>query len=196
MLPVMETFISLQGEGYHVGTPSYFIRVGGCDVGCYWCDVKESWDAGKHPLVSVDGIIDGIPEGVKTAVITGGEPLEFNMDYLTKRLKDRGIATHLETSGTDEFTGTWDWICLSPKKFKVPLPGIYSEAGELKVIIRTVHDFAFAEEQALKVHDSCVLYLQPEWSVQAEMTPRIIDYVEKNPHWKLSVQLHKFLKIP
>ncbi len=196
-LPIMEDFYSVQGEAFHTGTPSYFIRIGGCDVGCHWCDVKESWNAALHPVTPVREVIDRMPEHTKTVIITGGEPLEYNLNLLTKLIREKGIQTHLETSGTHPVSGQWDWICLSPKKFKPPVLSLYPLADELKIIVRNKSDFAFAEKEAEKVSPyTRHLFLQPEWSVHETITPVIIEYIKRNPHWKLSVQLHKFLKIP
>ncbi len=196
MLPLMEEFYTIQGEGYHKGTAAYFIRVGGCDVGCHWCDVKESWDAATHPPTAIDSIVTNADNYSDTIVVTGGEPLTWNMEPLTTALKSRNLKTHIETSGAYELTGVWDWICLSPKKNKLPLPEIYGQADELKVIVYNKHDFVFAEEQAAKVGEDCILYLQPEWSVREKVTPGIVDYVMKNPKWKVSLQTHKYLNIP
>jgi len=194
-LPLMEAFYTIQGEGYHKGTAAYFIRVGGCDVGCHWCDVKESWDAEKHPPTAIEKIIkDASP--YKTIVITGGEPLTWDMGPVTTGLKEAGLQTHIETSGAYELTGEWDWICLSPKKNKLPLASIYKEAHELKVIVFNKHDLEFAQEQAAKVGPNCHLYLQPEWSVKDKVVPMIVDFVMANPAWKVSLQTHKYLNIP
>lgn len=193
----MEHFYTLQGEGRYTGHPSYFIRLGGCDVGCVWCDVKESWDASKHPLVPIAEIVASVcTSGTKIAVITGGEPMMHNLDALTEMLKANGIRTHVETSGAHPLSGTWDWICLSPKKFKAPLEELIAAANELKTVIYNKTDFAWAEQFASKVSKDCLLYLQPEWSKSAEMNPLIIDYVKANPQWILSLQTHKFLDIP
>ena len=196
MLPLMEEFYTIQGEGYHTGTAAYFIRIGGCDVGCHWCDVKESWNADLHPPTKADVIIKNARKYSDTVVITGGEPLMWDMSYLTTNLKNEGIKTHIETSGAYSLTGTWDWICLSPKKTKLPLAEIYAEAHELKMIIYNKNDFQFAEEQASKVNDDCQLFLQPEWSNQEKMTPLLVDFVMENPKWKISLQTHKYLNIP
>ncbi len=196
-LPLMEEFYTIQGEGYHTGKAAYFIRLGGCDVGCHWCDVKESWDADLHPLTAADTIIEHAsqhPAG--TVVVTGGEPLLYNLDYLTRGLQRRGIRTFIETSGAYPLSGSWDWVCLSPKKFKAPRPDVLAAAGELKVIVFNKSDFAWAEEHAHRVAPSCRLYLQPEWSRSAEMTPLIIEYVKNNPQWEISLQTHKYLNIP
>ncbi len=193
----MEHFYTLQGEGRFTGHASYFIRLGGCDVGCVWCDVKESWDASKHPLVPITEIAAAVvASGTKIAVITGGEPMMHNLDALTEMLREQGIRTHVETSGAHPLSGTWDWICLSPKKFKAPLDAMIAAAQELKTVIYNKTDFAWAEQYAAKVSKDCLLYLQPEWSRAAEMNPLIIDYVKVNPQWILSLQTHKFLDIP
>ncbi len=196
MLPLMEEFYTIQGEGFHKGTAAYFIRVGGCDVGCHWCDVKESWDADKHPPTKTSQIIENAAKHSKTIVVTGGEPLTWDMTKLTQGLKEKGLSIHIETSGAYKLTGIWDWICLSPKKIKLPQPEVYEKANELKVIVFNKHDFKFAEEQAAKVNDNCILYLQPEWSMRDKMMPLIVDYVMKNPQWKVSLQTHKYLNIP
>jgi len=196
-LPLMEHFYTLQGEGRFTGHSSYFIRLGGCDVGCVWCDVKDSWDASKHPLVPIAEIVAAVvASGTKIAVITGGEPMMHNLDTLTEMLREQGIRTHVETSGAHPLSGTWDWICLSPKKFKAPLNEMIASAHELKTVIYNKTDFAWAEQYAAKVSKDCLLYLQPEWSKSAEMNPLIIDYVKANPQWILSLQTHKFLDIP
>ena len=196
MLPLMEEFYTIQGEGFHKGTAAYFIRVGGCDVGCHWCDVKESWNAELHPPTSIEQIVDNAAKYSDTIVVTGGEPLTWNMTPLTTALKAKNLQTHIETSGAYELTGTWDWICLSPKKNKLPFGKVYDEAHELKVIVYNKHDFIFAEEQAAKTNKDCILYLQPEWSVSDKVTPLIVDYVMQNPKWKVSLQTHKYLNIP
>ncbi|MDT0295468.1 7-carboxy-7-deazaguanine synthase QueE [Mesonia ostreae] len=196
MLPLMEEFYTIQGEGFHKGTAAYFIRIGGCDVGCHWCDVKESWDAEKHPPTSTKTIVDNALSYSDTIVITGGEPLTWDMTKITHALKERGAKIHIETSGAYPLTGVWDWICLSPKKLKLPTAEISKKAHELKVIVFNKSDFAFAEKQAEKVNEDCILYLQPEWSVRDKMVPLIVDYVMKNPKWKVSLQTHKYLNIP
>ena len=196
MLPLMEAFYTIQGEGYHKGTAAYFIRIGGCDVGCHWCDVKESWDAKLHPPTSIETIVDQAAEFSNTIVVTGGEPLMWDMNPLTSLLKQKTLKTHIETSGAYPLTGDWDWICLSPKKRKIPISEVYSKANELKVIVYNKDDFKFAEEQAAKVTQDCILYLQPEWSVREKVTPSIIEYVMKHPKWKISLQTHKYLNIP
>jgi len=196
MLPLMEEFYTIQCEGYHTGEAAYFIRVGGCDVGCHWCDVKESWNAELHPPTLANTIVEHAKKYSDTVVITGGEPLMWSMDYLTKKLQQNGIKTHIETSGAYSFSGIWDWFCLSPKKTKLPLKEVYKEADELKIIIFNKSDFKFAEEQAAKVGSNCELFLQPEWSKKEKMTELIVDYVMKNPKWKISLQTHKYLNIP
>ena len=195
-LPLMEAFYTLQGEGYHKGSAAYFIRIGGCDVGCHWCDVKESWDAKKHPPTLIKEIVEDAKKYSDTIVITGGEPLMWNMEPLTSILASKSMKIHIETSGAYPITGHWDWFCLSPKKTKLPLDEIYKEADELKMIIHNKSDFQFAEEQAAKVSEQCELYLQPEWSKKEKMTEEIVSYVMKNPKWKISLQTHKYLNIP
>ena len=196
MLPLMEEFYTIQGEGFHKGTAAYFIRVGGCDVGCHWCDVKESWNADLHPPTEINKIVDNAVKFSDTIVITGGEPLTWDMTELTSQLKEKGLNIHIETSGAYPLTGIWDWICLSPKKLKLPTEEIYQKAHELKVIVFNNNDFRFAEEQAAKVNKDCILYLQPEWSKREKVTPSIVDYVMKHPKWKVSLQTHKYLNIP
>ena len=196
MLPLMEEFYTIQGEGSHTGTAAYFIRVGGCDVGCHWCDVKESWNADLHPPTLSDTIVENVKKYANTVVITGGEPLMWSMDYITNQLQKNNIRTHIETSGAYSFSGKWDWFCLSPKKTKLPLEEVYKEADELKMIIHNKNDFDFAEEQAAKVGKKCQLFLQPEWSKKEKMTEQIVEYVMKNPKWKISLQTHKYLNIP
>ncbi len=197
LLPLMEEFYTIQGEGYNTGKAAYFIRLGGCDVGCHWCDVKESWDAELHPLTPADTIVQHAAQfPSKAVVVTGGEPLIYNLDYLTASLHQSGIKTFIETSGAYPLSGSWDWVCLSPKKFKAPMQQVADVANELKVIIFNKSDFAFAEEHALRVKPGCKLYLQPEWSRNKEMTPLIVEYVMNNPKWEISLQTHKYLNIP
>ena len=196
MLPLMEQFYTIQGEGYHKGTAAYFIRVGGCDVGCHWCDVKESWNAELHPPTHIEKIALEAQKYSDTIVITGGEPLMWNMTPLTERLKELNMKIHIETSGAYDLTGVWDWICLSPKKMKLPTKEVCQKANELKVIVYNKDDFRFAEEQAAKVNKNCVLYLQPEWSKRDKVIPLIVDYVMAHPKWKVSLQTHKYLNIP
>ena len=218
-LPVMESFYTIQGEGFYQGSAAYFIRLGGCDVGCVWCDVKDSWDASKHPQLTIDTIIEQAVQEVNSqssvisdeisnhksqiinhksvfAVVTGGEPLMHNLDALTEALHQKGFRTNIETSGSSPLSGSWDWICLSPKKFKAPLPEVVPFANELKVVIFNKHDFAWAETYAAQVAPSCKLYLQPEWEKAATVTPLIIDYIKANPKWELSLQLHKYINVP
>lgn len=193
----MEEFYSLQGEGYHTGKPAYFLRVGGCDVGCFFCDVKESWDANKHPVVKTDEVISRILQNpAKAVVVTGGEPLKYNMDYLCSELHKQGIALFIETSGSEPISGSWDWICLSPKKDAPPLPEMVNVADELKVIIYDEDDFRWADEYAAKVKPGCILYLQPEWSNANRMMQRIVDYALEHPMWRVSIQSHKYMRIP
>ena len=185
MLPLMEEFYTIQGEGFHTGKAAYFIRIGGCDVGCHWCDVKESWNAELHPPTLTKHIVEKAQKYANTVVITGGEPLMWNMDYITGMLYEAGLKVHIETSGAYTLTGKYDWICLSPKKTKLPLSEVYEAAHELKVIVYNKHDFKFAEEQAARVSKDCELFLQPEWSNRDKMTPQIVDYVMENPKWKM-----------
>ena len=196
VLPIMESFYTIQGEGFHKGLASYFIRTGGCDVGCHWCDVKESWEAEKHPPTNIKSIVTEAKKYSDTIVITGGEPLMWDMELLTTALKEAGLNIHIETSGAYGITGHWDWFCLSPKKNKLPTKEAAARADELKVIIYNKDDFRFAEEQAKRVGKDCVLYLQPEWSKRDVMMPLMVDYVLANPQWKVSLQTHKYLNIP
>ena len=195
-LPVMEHFYTIQGEGYHQGRAAYFIRLGGCDVGCVWCDVKDSWDASKHPLMSVEFLLSEIKKtSAKLIVITGGEPLMHNLDVLTKTLQAAGLETNIETSGSSPLSGSWDWICLSPKKFKAPLQEVVPHANELKIVVFNKSDFAWAEEYAAQVLPTCKLYLQPEWSKEKETIPLMVDYIKANPQWEMSLQLHKYIGV-
>lgn len=195
ILPLMEAFYSLQGEGFYKGTAAYFIRLGGCDVGCHWCDVKESWAAEAHPLVPIDTIVTDALAHSKTMIITGGEPLMWNLDLLTEKLRAAGARTHIETSGAHPLSGTFDWICLSPKKIKRPVGDVLQKANELKMVIYNNNDFLFAEEMAAQVSPDCLLYLQPEWSKRNKVIPKIVDYVMAHPQWKASLQMHKYLDI-
>lgn len=196
-LPVMEHFYTLQGEGFHQGKAAYFIRLGGCDVGCVWCDVKESWNADIHPRYSVASLLEEVKKTpAKMVVITGGEPLMHDLDELTTALQNEGFKTHIESSGAYPLSGNWDWICLSPKKFKAPLPAILPLANELKVVVFNKSDFEWAEKYAQLVPAGCKLYLQPEWDKAAEITPLIIDYIKENPQWELSLQIHKYIQVP
>ena len=196
MLPLMEAFYTVQGEGFFSGTAAYFLRIGGCDVGCHWCDVKESWNADLHPPTTIADILKGIAEySVDTVVITGGEPLMWDMSKLTTALKNEGYKVHLETSGAYPYSGDFDWVCLSPKKMQAPLDAIKPLANELKVIVNNKHDFIWAEEQRALLED-CKLYLQTEWSKREQVVPMIIDFVKENKDWKISLQSHKYMNIP
>lgn len=196
-LPVMEHFYTLQGEGFHQGKAAYFIRLGGCDVGCVWCDVKDSWDADKHPKHSIEALLTSVQKTPATiVVITGGEPLMHNLDALTELFREAGLKMHIETSGAHPLTGLWDWICLSPKKFKAPLEPILHLAHELKVVVFNKSDFEWAEKYAELAAPSCKLYLAPEWDKREEVTPLIIEYIKANPQWELSLQLHKYINVP
>jgi 7-carboxy-7-deazaguanine synthase len=204
-LPVMEAFYTIQGEGFHQGKAAYFIRLAGCDVGCFWCDVKDSWDAAAHPKINVDEIVKQAVSMVNgqwsmvnnvIAVVTGGEPLMHNLNELTAQLHKAGFQTNIETSGSSPLSGEWDWICVSPKKFKAPLDEILSKANELKVIVYNKDDLNWAEEHAAKVNKKCKLFLQPEWSKASIVTPMIVDYIKQNPQWELSLQIHKYINVP
>lgn len=196
-LPLMEDFYTIQGEGFYQGYAAYFIRLGGCNVGCVWCDVKESWDMDAHPLVAIEVIVDKVKQHrAPFAVITGGEPAMHDLLPLTHLLQSQGIKTNIETSGVYPLTGMWDWVCFSPKKFKAPHDSIYAKANELKIIVYNKSDLIWAEEHASKVNESCELFLQPEWSKEKEMLPFIIEYVKDNPKWKVSLQIHKYMNIP
>lgn len=197
LLPVMEHFYTLQGEGYHQGRAAYFIRLGGCDVGCVWCDVKDSWDASKHPKYQVSDLIAEVKKtAAEMVVITGGEPLMHDLDELTEQFRDAGLRLHIETSGSHPLTGTWDWICLSPKKFKAPLSPVLQLAHELKVVVFNKSDFEWAGKYEALVAPHCRLFLQPEWDKAEEVTPMIIDYIKANPQWELSLQIHKYINVP
>ncbi|WP_336516852.1 7-carboxy-7-deazaguanine synthase QueE [Pollutibacter soli] len=196
-IPVMESFYTIQGEGYHQGRAAWFVRLGGCDVGCIWCDVKESWNADAHAKKEIAAIVAELrqaPTGI--VVITGGEPLMHNLDGLTRELKLEGYQTHIETSGSSPLSGTWDWICLSPKKFKAPLPEVVAAANELKVVIFNMSDFAWAEQYAAQTNPGCKLYLQPEWSKSSKLLPAIVEYIKDHPKWELSLQIHKYINVP
>jgi len=196
-LPVMEHFYTLQGEGVHQGKAAYFIRLGGCDVGCVWCDVKESWEAGKHPTYSIDELVATVKATpAQMVVITGGEPLLHNLQPLTQALHAAGLRIHIETSGSSPISGELDWITLSPKKFKAPLPEVLPFASELKIVVFNQSDFAWAEGWAAEVSPECRLFLQPEWSKAAQMTPLIVDYIKAHPQWQLSLQVHKYINVP
>jgi 7-carboxy-7-deazaguanine synthase len=197
VLPLMEDFYTIQGEGFNSGKAAYFIRIGGCDVGCHWCDVKESWDASIHPLTDTNEIVKKVVDAhAKAVVVTGGEPLIYNLDHLTSEFKKKGIDTFIETSGAYKLSGKWDWICLSPKKTMAALDEVFSKANELKIIVHNKHDLVFAEEQAKKVSKDCYLFLQPEWSKREEMMPLIIEYVKTHQSWMISIQTHKYMNIP
>jgi 7-carboxy-7-deazaguanine synthase len=200
LLPVMEHFYTLQGEGFHQGRAAYFIRLGGCDVGCVWCDVKESWDANAHPQMNIQQIVNTVitnTQGNKgLVVITGGEPLMHNLDKLTIALQSAGYETNIETSGSSPMSGNWNWVCLSPKKFKAPLPEVVPFANELKIVVFNKSDFEWAEKYAGMVSPQCKLYLQPEWDKAAVVTPMIIEYIKQNPQWELSLQVHKYINVP
>lgn len=196
-LPIMEAFYTLQGEGYHAGRAAYFIRLGGCDVGCHWCDVPESWGANAHPKQKVQDIVQGAKQyGSRFAVITGGEPVMYPLSPITQELIENQFELAIETSGAYSLSGTWHWICLSPKRRKPPLAEYYEKANELKIIIYNKSDFHWAEEHAAKMNKNCKLYLQVEWSKREEMTPLVIDYIKNNPQWSISIQSHKYLDIP
>lgn len=195
--PVMEHFYTLQGEGFHTGKAAYFIRLGGCDVGCVWCDVKESWDASGHPLMTTDEIV-GIASRHpgRIAVITGGEPAMHDLNPLCDALHAAGFKVHIETSGSHPLTGAIDWITLSPKKFKAPLQECLERADELKVVVYNKTDFKWGKEHAERVPGTCRLYIQPEWSKREQVTPLIINFIQEHPQWQLSLQTHKYIHIP
>jgi organic radical activating enzyme len=196
-LPLIDEFYTIQGEGFHFGKAAYFIRIGGCDIGCYWCDTKYSWRADFDKLAPVEQIINNVLKNkAKTIVVTGGEPLMYQLSPLCDYAEKNGIKKHLETSGAYKLTGNWDWICLSPKKNAPPTEEIIPLANELKVIIYEDSDFQWAEKYALEVNKKCHLYLQPEWSRREIMTPKVVEYVKSNPQWKISIQAHKYIKIP
>jgi 7-carboxy-7-deazaguanine synthase len=196
-LPVMEAFYTIQGEGYHQGRAAYFVRLGGCDVGCVWCDVKESWDGSAHPKQAITDIVAAAASYPgRLAVVTGGEPLMHDCTALTDELHNAGFSTNIETSGAYPLSGEWDWICLSPKKFKAPLPEILPLANELKVVIFNKTDFEWAEQWAARVSPTCKLFLQPEWSKSSIVTPLIIEYIKNHPQWEFSLQLHKYIHVP
>ena len=197
LLPIMEEFYSLHGEGFHTGKPAYFLRIGGCDVGCFFCDVKESWDASKHSLTKTDEVVERIVANVsKAVVVTGGEPMLYDLTYLCSQLQENGVALFLETSGSEKLSGKWDWICLSPKYNHPPRQEFFDIANELKVVIFDEKDFEWAEENAKKVKENCHLLLQPEWSNSPKMMSNIVDYVLAHPKWRISLQSHKFMNIP
>ncbi len=196
-LPLMESFYTIQGEGYYQGESAYFIRLAGCDVGCHWCDVKDSWDASLHPVVEVDDIVaQVVSSAADKVVVTGGEPLMHNNDYLCRQFGKFGIRRHIETSGAYPISGEWDWICFSPKKFKKPIEQVAKSADELKVVIYNKSDFQWAESFRPLVSNKCRLYLQPEWSKRDKITPEIVQYVKRNPQWAISLQVHKYIDVP
>ncbi len=197
MLPLVEDFYTIQGEGFHTGKPAYFIRLGGCDVGCRWCDAKQTWNAKVFPPVLTDEIVKrALSYPAQAVVVTGGEPLNYNLEYLCNTLKDSGVQTFLETSGSQPLSGLWDWICLSPKQKQAPLPEIFTKASELKVIVEEEKDLRWAEECAAKVSSACLLFLQPEWSRHKAIMPTIVEYAKQHPRWNISIQAHKFMEVP
>lgn len=197
LLPLVEDFYTIQGEGYHAGKPAYFIRLGGCDVGCRWCDAKYTWNPKLYPPTDVGTVIDrALACPAQAIVITGGEPLIYPLDILTGTLREKGLEIFLETSGTHSFSGVFDWVCLSPKRQQSPLDEAYARAHELKVIVETEADFAWAELNAARVLPECKLYLQPEWSVAERVMPAIVEYVKAHPAWNISIQTHKYMHIP
>ncbi len=193
ILPLMETFTTIQGEGFHSGKSAHFLRIGGCDIGCHWCDIKESWNSSLYPLVKVEKILESINSLTDLVIISGGEPLIWNMAHLTGALKKINKKVHLETSGAYELSGHWDWICLSPKKNKPPIPALFKKANELKVIVYNKDDLTFAKQNAKYVEKDCILFLQPEWSKKEKVMPMISKFMLENPNWRLSIQTHKYL---
>ena len=197
LLPLVEDFYTIQGEGFHTGKPAYFIRLGGCDVGCAWCDAKFTWNPRLYPPTPIELIIErAVACEAQSIVITGGEPLLYPLDKLTSQLKERGLQIFLETSGSHPFSGTFDWVCLSPKRKLHPLDEAYSRADELKVVISAEEDLEWAEQCAARVTKQCLLYLQPEWSVSEQMMPTLVEYAKRHPQWSISIQSHKFMHIP
>ncbi len=201
-LPVMESFYTIQGEGFYQGNAAHFIRLAGCDVGCFWCDIKDSWDASKHPVKTIEEIVKEVKDSIYSirdkaiVVVTGGEPLLHNLEPLTAALNVEGFKTNIETSGSSSLSGNWNWICVSPKKFKEPLKEVLAKANELKVVIFNKSDFEWAEKNAQFVSEDCKLYLQPEWDKSAEILPLMIDYIKMNPKWQLCLQIHKYINVP
>ena len=193
ILPLMETFTTIQGEGFHSGKSAHFLRIGGCDIGCHWCDIKESWNSNLYPFVKVEKILESINSLTDLIIISGGEPLIWNMAHLTGALKKINKKVHLETSGAYELSGHWDWICLSPKKNKPPIPALFKKANELKVIVYNKDDLTFAKQNAKYVEKDCILFLQPEWSKKEKVMPMISKFMLENPNWRLSIQTHKYL---
>lgn len=196
-LPLVEDFYTIQGEGFHTGKPAYFIRLGGCDVGCAWCDAKYTWNPRLYPPTDIDVVVErAVACAAQSIVITGGEPLMYPLGALTARLHGRGLKIFLETSGSHPFSGEFDWVCLSPKRKQPPLEEAFARADELKVIVGSEEDFGWAESNAAKVGEKCMLYLQPEWSVSERMMPAIVEYVKSNPRWNISIQSHKYMRVP
>ncbi len=195
-LPIMETFYSIQGEGFYQGHAAFFIRLAGCDVGCVWCDVKESWDAEKHEMRSIDSLLEEVQKtNAEIVIITGGEPLMYDCGPLTEALQQAGYKTHLETSAAYPLSGKWDWICVSPKKFKAPLIEVLAKANELKVVVFNQSDFEWALHHSKKVSENCILFLQPEWSKEKELLPKMTEFIQQHPQWKLSLQIHKYMGV-
>ena len=195
-IPVVEEFYSLQGEGYHTGKAAYFVRVGGCEVGCSFCDEMRAWNADKYPKLDVDDIVARAAKvPARAVVVTGGEPMLYNMDYLCAKMHERGISCFLETSGSEPLSGAWEWICLSPKYGAAPKPEMLAKANELKVVIGCEEDFAWAEENAKKVSGNCLLFLQPDWNRCNAIIGRLVQYILDNPKWRMSLQTHKYMQI-
>ncbi len=196
-LPIMEHFYTIQGEGAFTGHAAYFIRLGGCTVGCVWCDVKESWDASQFQQYTIDEIVDLVQKHSKTdlVVITGGEPAMYDLSQLTSSLKQNGYRIHIETSGSFELSGEFDWVCVSPKKFLAPLDSALAQADELKVIVYNSSDFEWAKSFHNRIKVDCSLYLQPEWSRHEQMQGLIVEFIKQNPEWLISLQTHKYLHI-
>ncbi len=197
-LPIVEDFYTLQGEGFHTGKAAYFIRIGGCDIACSFCDTKFSWNADLHKKIKIDNLLEKIKKKsvAKSIVVTGGEPLKYNLNYFCEKFKENNFLLFIETSGNYELSGNWDWICLSPKKKSPPKKEIFAKADELKVIIENLDDLLWAEENAKKVNKNCKLFLQSEWSKKDFLTNSIVEYIKKNPKWAISIQTHKYLNIP
>lgn len=197
LLPVAEDFYTVQGEGFHAGRPAYFVRLGGCDVGCEWCDAKYAWNPRLFPPVGINEIVGRVvASGAQTVVVTGGEPLLYPLEPLTAALKRSGVRIFLETSGSHPFSGSFDWVCLSPKRRRPPLDEAFARAHELKVVIGCEEDFAWAEQNAARVGEGCRLFLQPEWSAAERMMSAIVDYAKAHPRWCISLQTHKYMRIP
>ena len=194
--PVMETFTSIQGEGVHTGVPSFFIRLAGCDVGCVWCDVKESWDKEKHPLFSLETLVEAaVGSGMKVVIVTGGEPTMHDLSPLTEALRNEGLSIHLETSGTQKLTGLFDWITFSPKKFKAPLEEYFQLSTELKVVISHKSDIEWSHELSARMNEHAQWFMQPEWDKREVMLPLIFNWILKNPHWRVGLQIHKYMGV-